>query len=92
MAVGTNEQKQQLRYCDTTQIDAPRTLEDLINELYKVFEYDEVNVEYVKKLMTSYESNRTDWKKFAKFDSHRAKEWNQSTGQVVKNCIALCPL
>ena len=47
------------------------SLDDLIRELYKVFEGDEVNVEYVSGLMSSYKSNPQDWKKFAKFDRYR---------------------
>ncbi|OWF49971.1 cysteine dioxygenase type 1-like [Mizuhopecten yessoensis] len=90
MEVDTNEQKQQLRYCDTTKIDAPRTLEDLINKLHKVFEDDEVNVEYVQKLMTSYESNRTDWKKFAKFDRHRYTRNLVDEGNGKFNLMLLC--
>ncbi|XP_050686474.1 cysteine dioxygenase-like [Eriocheir sinensis] len=44
------------------------SLEELIEELYKVFEYNEVDVDYVQALMESYKSNPQDWKKYAKFD------------------------
>lgn len=44
------------------------SLEELIEELYKVFEYNEVDVDYVQALMESYKSNPQDWRKYAKFD------------------------
>ena len=47
------------------------TLNDLISELYKVFESDHVNIEYVNHLMISYKSNPSEWKKYAKFDRYR---------------------
>lgn len=43
-------------------------LEELVDELYKVFEHNEVDVDYVQALMESYKSNPLDWKKYAKFD------------------------
>ena len=49
----------------------PKDLDELIQELHKVFANDRVNVEYVKALLSSYRSNPKDWKKFAKFDTHR---------------------
>lgn len=77
-------------YCDVTKIDAPRTLQDLINELHKVFEDDKVNIDYVQKLMTSYESNRADWKKFAKFDRHRYTRNLVDEGNGKFNLMLLC--
>lgn len=47
------------------------TLEDMIKELYRVFEEDEVNVEEVHNLMASYKSNPVEWKKYAKFDRYK---------------------
>lgn len=47
------------------------TLDDLIKELHRVFESDEVNIEYVQDLMVSYKSNPVEWKKYAKFDRYK---------------------
>lgn len=47
------------------------TLEELIEELRRVFESDSINVEYVHALMTSYKSKPSDWRKYAKFDRYR---------------------
>jgi cysteine dioxygenase len=47
------------------------TLEDLIRELYVVFESETANVEHVEQLMTTYKSNPADWRKYAKFDRCR---------------------
>ena len=49
----------------------PKDLDELIKELHKVFANDRVNVELVKALMSSYKSNPKDWRRFAKFDTHR---------------------
>lgn len=47
------------------------TLEDLIRELYKVFERDSVNIELVSYLMKAYKSFPKEWRKYAKFDRFR---------------------
>lgn len=47
------------------------SLDDLIQELKKVFEKDRVNIELVRYLMESYKSTPADWKKYAKFDRYR---------------------
>lgn len=54
-----------------THLPTVNTLEDLIKELYKVFEEDSVNVEHVNYLMRSYKSVPKEWKKYAKFDRYR---------------------
>ena len=58
-------------YEDETVLVPPQNLDDLIKELHKVFASDRIHVEGVKSLMASYRSNPRDWKKFAKFDTHR---------------------
>ena len=58
-------------YDDVKCVPAIKDLNDLIQELHKVFEHDRVNVEYVKALLSAYKSSPKDWKKFAKFDTHR---------------------
>lgn len=50
---------------------SPATLDELIVELHEVFKSDRVNIEYVNHLMLSYQSNPTEWKKFAKFDRYK---------------------
>ncbi|XP_060081912.1 cysteine dioxygenase type 1-like [Ylistrum balloti] len=82
--------EQQCDYCDTKKIEAPQSLNDLISELHKVFEADKVNVDYVKELMTSYKSNRDDWKKFAKFDLHRYTRNLVDEGNGKFNLMILC--
>lgn len=56
---------------DISQLPVINNLQDLIQELNKVFESDSVNVDYVTYLMKSYKSNPADWKKYAKFDRFR---------------------
>lgn len=52
-------------------VKAPATLDELIAELHEVFASDRVNIEYVNHLMLSYQSNPSEWKKFAKFDRYK---------------------
>lgn len=56
---------------DISELPVIHNLQDLIQELNKVFESDSVNVDYVTYLMKSYKSNPADWKKYAKFDRFR---------------------
>ncbi len=58
-------------YSDEKLVVPPKTLDELVRELHKIFANDRVNVEYVKALLSSYRSNPKDWKKFAKMDPHR---------------------
>lgn len=57
--------------CPSPCCSSTYTLEDMIKELYRVFEDDEVNVEEVHNLMASYKSNPVEWKKYAKFDRYK---------------------
>ena len=47
------------------------SLTQLIDELHRVFSYDRVNVDYVKRLMEGYVSNPDDWRKYAKRDKFK---------------------
>lgn len=49
----------------------PATLDELIAELHEVFRSDRVDIEYVNHLLISYQSNPSEWKKFAKFDRYK---------------------
>ena len=43
----------------------------LLVEIKRIFSGDAVNIDEVKKLMKSYESDYQDWKDYAKFDAHK---------------------
>jgi cysteine dioxygenase len=62
---------QHSKYKPCAEMPVISTLEDLIRELYVVFESDTVNVEYVQQLMSMYKSNPVDWRRYAKFDRCR---------------------
>ncbi|KAI1280404.1 Cysteine dioxygenase type 1 [Halotydeus destructor] len=47
------------------------SLDDVCNELRTVFESDEVDVDYVHEILSSYKSNPKDWRKYCHFDRHR---------------------
>lgn len=56
----------------STKKERPLTgLEKLIEELHCEFEKDQVCIENVMKIMSSYKSTPSEWKKFAKFDRYR---------------------
>lgn len=58
-------------FTDVKTIIPPKNLQELVSQLHRVFRHDHINIDYVRTLMESYESNPKDWKKFAKFDVHR---------------------
>lgn len=66
------------------------TLDDLIQELHRVFDSDEVNVEYVHSLLASYKSNPIEWKKFAKFDRYKYTRNLVDEGNGKFNLMLLC--
>jgi len=78
------------KYSDEKLVPAVHNLQELIEELHKVFDADRVNVEYVKALMAAYKSNPQDWKQYAKFDDFRYTRNLVDTGNGKFNLIALC--
>lgn len=77
-------------YFSEKNVPAISNLDELIKELRNVFEYDEVNVDYVKALLSSYKSNPEDWKKYSNFETHRYTRNLVDTGNGKYNLIALC--
>lgn len=69
---------------------AVKKLSDLIEELHRVFEGDHVNIEYVNHLMLSYQSNPSEWKRFAKFDRFRYTRNLVDAGNGKFNLMILC--
>lgn len=65
-------------------------LETLIQELYKIFSHDHVNVDDVQALMSRYKSNRDHWKKYAKFDRVRYTRNLVDAGNGAFNIMILC--
>lgn len=66
------------------------SLESLIAILRKLFESDEVDVDYVREVMSSYKSNPLDWRKYAVFDPHRYTRNLVDTGNGKYNLMLLC--
>lgn len=65
-------------------------LADLIAELYRVFDEDRVNVEYVRYLMESYQSDPGEWLKYAKFNKFRYTRNLVDAGNGKFNLMVLC--
>lgn len=47
------------------------SLQEIIVKLRQVFQSDHIDVDYVQELLTSYNSNPRDWRKYCHFDRHR---------------------
>lgn len=71
-------------------ISKSMTLQEVCEELHRVFESDEVNIEYVQELLESYKSNPAEWKKYAKFDRYRYTRNLVDEGNGKFNLMLLC--
>lgn len=78
------------KFTDISTIEPVPTLDCLIERLNEVFAEDRVNVEYVKALMETYKSNPREWKKYAKFDTHRYTRNLVNEGNGKFNLMILC--
>ncbi|XP_059140552.1 cysteine dioxygenase type 1-like [Physella acuta] len=78
------------KFSDPSNIVPPANLHELVNQLHAIFDSDDVNVEYVQKLMTSYKSNRKEWRRYAKFDPHRYTRNLVDAGNGKFNLMILC--
>ena len=58
-------------FYDPESVPYSKNLDELIANLHKVFESDNINVDFVNALLQGYKSDPKDWKTFAKFDQHR---------------------
>lgn len=77
-------------FTDVKTIIPPKNLQELVSQLHRVFRHDHINIDYVRTLMESYESNPKDWKKFAKFDVHRYTRNLVDEGNGKFNLMVLC--
>ncbi|ESO86570.1 hypothetical protein LOTGIDRAFT_204525 [Lottia gigantea] len=77
-------------YSDPSKVVRPKSLEELIQELHKIFAHEKVNVDYVQRLMTLYISNKREWKKYAKSDPHRYTRNLVDEGNGKFNLMLLC--
>lgn len=75
---------------EVTHLPEVATLNDLIAELHKVFEDDEVDVDYVHNLLAAYKSKPLEWKKFAKFDRYKYTRNLVDEGNGKFNLMLLC--
>ncbi|KAI4468710.1 cysteine dioxygenase [Holotrichia oblita] len=66
------------------------TLEELIQKLREVFQSENVNVDYVRALMSSYKSKPSEWRKYAKFDRYRYTRNLVDSGNGKYNLMILC--
>ncbi|CAL1529619.1 unnamed protein product [Lymnaea stagnalis] len=78
------------KFSDNSVIVPPANLHELVLRLHEVFESNDISVEYVQRLMTSYTSNRKEWKRFAKFDQFRYTRNLVDAGNGKFNLMILC--
>lgn len=55
----------------TTMTSPSITWESLLKGIREAFSEDRVNVDEVKRILNSYVSNRSDWKKYEHFNRHK---------------------
>jgi len=77
-------------YSDIKDIVPPNSLDELKDQLQKIFAHDIVNTDYVITLLESYKSKESDWRQYAKFDKHRYTRNLVDTGNGKYNLMALC--
>jgi len=75
---------------ESTDIPKITTLNDLIRELYRAFESEHLDVEYVTNLLKAYKSNPKEWKKYAVFDPFRYTRNLVDKGNDKFNLMMLC--
>lgn len=66
------------------------SLDELIAHLRDTFSSENVNIEYVQALMSSYKSNISDWQKFAKFDENSYTKNLVDEGNGKYNLMLVC--
>ncbi|XP_031835963.1 cysteine dioxygenase type 1 [Nomia melanderi] len=74
----------------TNQRKKPSTLRELVEALHEAFKTDHVNIDDVQELMASYQSNPSEWKKYAKFDRYRYTRNLVDEGNGRFNLMVLC--
>ncbi|CAL8109506.1 unnamed protein product [Orchesella dallaii] len=76
--------------CHAERVPDITSLEELQAHLHRVFDSENVNIELVELLMSSYKSNSNDWKKYAKFDQYRYTRNLVDEGNGKFNLMLLC--
>ncbi|KAK3728569.1 hypothetical protein QZH41_011649 [Actinostola sp. cb2023] len=71
-------------------IKVPQNIEELVKCLHEIFEDDQINVEEVHELMSSYVSKEDDWRKYANYDPYRYTRNLVDEGNGKFNLIVLC--
>lgn len=46
-------------------------MEQLVQTLHEIFEYDDIDIDDVREVMESYVSKEEDWRKYANYDPYR---------------------
>lgn len=78
------------KYDEEKVIPTLKTLQDIIDELHRIFSEDPVDVDRVKALLESYNSRSKDWKKYVNFDAYRYTRNLVDEGNGKFNLIILC--
>ncbi|XP_039256239.2 cysteine dioxygenase type 1-like [Styela clava] len=71
-------------------LPAPNNMDSMIKGLEMLFDSDHVNIDEVKRYMSEYKSNPSDWHKYAKFDAHKYTRNLVDIGNGKYNLILLC--
>lgn len=77
-------------YGQQTQSPTKFTFDELLQKISKLFESNEVNVDQLKQLMHSYESNPADWIKYVNLSKERYTRVLIDGGNGKYNLMLLC--
>ncbi|XP_062924742.1 cysteine dioxygenase type 1-like [Mobula hypostoma] len=75
---------------ERTEMQKPQSLSDVIQDLHRIFSDDKVDVDEVRTLLESYQSNPQEWWKYAKFDQCRYTRNLVDEGNGKFNLMILC--
>lgn len=73
-----------------TSLPSCGTLQELIEEIHRVFQDDCINIEYIHEIMASYKSNPEEWKKYSKHEKFRYTRNLVDEGNGKFNLMILC--
>ena len=68
----------------------PNSLKELIELIYKAFETDQVNVDYVHTIMRNYKGNMREWAPYLKFQPNKYTRNLVDAGNGKFNLMILC--
>ncbi|CAF3327314.1 unnamed protein product [Rotaria socialis] len=85
-------QSARMKYVDATAhlSTQPNSLKELIDLIYQAFSTNEVDIDYVRTIMTNYKGDIKEWQQYVKFQQHRYTRNLVDGGNGKFNLMILC--